>query len=242
MANEVVNEQVELQFDTAQEKPQEKPQEKTKEIVTTNNPAEIAEMNNMEVISGVSQSAFQSMAAFKEAFTLGKYLAMSDLVPATYKGNPTNCAVALDIANRMGVSPMFVMQNLYVVKGIPSWSGQACMSIIRACGRFEGVKPVYTGEVGKESRGCHIEAVDVRTGEKVYGTEINMAMVHGERWDTNSKWKTMPEQMLAYRAATFFARVYCPNELMGFKVEGEAEDIKPDITRGVDPFAEAKGV
>ena len=45
---------------------------------------------------------------------------------------------------------------------------------------------------------------------------------------SNKKWKTMPEQMLAYRAAAFFARLYCPEVLMGCQVEGEAEDITPD--------------
>lgn len=213
-------------------------EETKQEVEVASQKEEITLMNNMEVIEGINQSAFQSLSAFKEAFMLGKYLAQSDLVPSTYKGNPTNCAIALDIANRMGVSPMFVMQNLYVVKGIPSWSGQACMSIIRACGRYENVKPVYVGEVGKDNRGCYIEATDAKSGEKVRGTEINMAMVHGEGWDSNKKWKTMPEQMLVYRAATFFARAYCPNELMGFKVEGEADDIKPDVTKAVDVLAE----
>ena len=48
-----------------------------------------------------------------------------------------------------------------------------------------------------------------------------------------SKWQTMPELMLAYRAAAFFARVYIPNSLMGLYVEGEVEDISaPDR---VDP-------
>ena len=36
----------------------------------------------------------------------------------------------------------------------------------------------------------------------------------------------MPEQMLAYRAAAFFARIYIPNALMGVVVEGEVEDIE----------------
>lgn len=52
-----------------------------------------------------------------------------------------------------------------------------------------------------------------------------------------SKWQTMPEQMLAYRAAAFFARVYVPNSLMGVAVEGEVEDIaKPETIIPDDPF------
>ena len=35
----------------------------------------------------------------------------------------------------------------------------------------------------------------------------------------------MPEQMLAYRAASFFARVYCPEALMGAQTVEEVEDV-----------------
>ena len=52
-----------------------------------------------------------------------------------------------------------------------------------------------------------------------------MAMVKAEGWITNSKWKSMPEQMLAYRAAAFFARVYCPESLMGLQTYEEVIDV-----------------
>ena len=49
----------------------------------------------------------------------------------------------------------------------------------------------------------------------------------------------MPELMLAYRAAAFFARVYCPEILMGVQVEGEVEDSeRPQPQKAPDPFAE----
>lgn len=204
--------------------------EEKHEVSVVEEKSEVTEIRNMETphhVGGMVQ-------AFREYYALGNTLAKSSLVPQTYQNNPGNCAIALDIADRMGVSPMFVMQNLYVVKGTPSWSGQGCMSIIRACGRYKGVEPVYTGDIGKDNRACHIEAIDKASGEKVIGTEINWQMIKAEGWDKNSKWKSMTEQMMAYRAATFFARIYCPNELMGFKVEGESEDIHPNVSKAVD--------
>ena len=41
----------------------------------------------------------------------------------------------------------------------------------------------------------------------------------------------MPELMLAYRAAAFFARVHIPNTLMGCAVEGEVEDTQLSTVR-----------
>ena len=182
-----------------------------------------------------TNAAFSRIANFKELYDIGKMFASSGLIPAVYQGKPMDCVIAVDIANRMGVSPMMVMQNLYVVKGMPSWSGQACMSLIRGAD-FKKVRPVYTGEKGKDSWGCYISAIDKTTGEEVKGAEVTIEMAKKEGWygKTGSKWQTMPELMLAYRAAAFFARIHIPNALMGLRVEGEVEDIQPE--KAEDPF------
>lgn len=188
---------------------------------------------------------FSSTENFQKIFDIGKMFASSQLVPQNYQGKPMDCTIAVDMANRMGVSPMMVMQNLYVVKGKPQWSGQACMSLIRGSGEFKNVRPVYTGEKDTDSWGCYIRAEDRITGEIVKGTEVTIKMAKDEGWyskkdkygNETSKWQTMPEQMLAYRAAAFFSRVYIPNSLMGIAVEGEVEDIsKPERVETDEPL------
>lgn len=187
-------------------------------------------------------SVFSDSDSFKKIFDIGKMFAASSLVPQTYQGKPMDCTIAVDMANRMGVSPMMVMQNLYVVQGRPSWSGQACMSMIRACRDFTNVRPIYTGNRNEDSWGCYIQAEYRGSGELVKGTEVTIGMAKAEGWygKSGSKWKTIPEQMLAYRAAAFFARVYIPNSLMGVYVEGEPEDIsaKNEIPEIPDIFSE----
>lgn len=150
-----------------------------------------------------------------------------------------DCAIAVDMANRMGVSPMMVMQNLYVVQGKPSWSGQACKSLIDGSGKFKDAHHVYTGEKSTDTWGCYLQGIRVGTGEIVKGPEVTIRMAKDEGWygKTGSKWKTMPELMLAYRASAFFARVHIPNALMGISVEGEVDDIKKDKEQPKDPFA-----
>ena len=173
--------------------------------------------------------------SFRESYKLASVFAKSSLVPQQYQGRTEDCAIAVDMAERMGVTPLMVMQNLYVVKGKPSWSGQACMSFIKA--KYGDAMPVYTGERGTDSHGCYVR---VRTpdGEIIEGTEVTIAMAKAEGWMNNSKWKNMPEQMLAYRAAAFFARVYCPEILMGVQVEGEVEDMeRPQPQKAPDPFS-----
>lgn len=59
---------------------------------------------------------------------------------------------------------------------------------------------------------------------------VEMAVKEGWYQKNGSKWQTMPEQMLRYRAASFFGRVYAPELLMGLKSEEEERDSIVDVT------------
>ena len=212
-------------------------EEKQEVVVEQTEQAEIAQVEQKHEVSA---NVFSNAESFKDIFNIGKMFASSTLVPVAYQNKPMDCTIAVDMANRMGVSPMMVMQNLYVVKGKPSWSGQACMSMINASPKFKNAKPVYFGEKGTDSRGCRIEAIETETGNLIQGTEVTIKMAKEEGWLSNTKWKNMPEQMLAYRAAAFFARIYIPNALMGVVVEGEVEDIETNNTSEITNLLKGK--
>lgn len=161
-------------------------------------------------------------AAWRTATMLSK----SDLLPDTYRGRPENVLIALDLALRMNVSPMLIAQQLYIVKGKPAWSGQFCISQVNGSGRFTPLEFVLGGDGGTETASCYAQATRLSDGKLCTGTKITMQMAKAEGWtDKNgSKWKTMPQQMLQYRAATFFARVFCPDLLMGLQTADEIRD------------------
>lgn len=161
---------------------------------------------------------------FDQLLRAANMLSQTSIIPATYQGKPQDCFVAIEMANRMGVSPLVVMQNMYVVKGKPAWAGQACTMFINSCGKFTGVKHVYTGEKGTDSRGCYVTATRISDGVQVNGVEVTIAMAKAEGWTSNTKWRNMPELMLAYRASAFFARVHCPEALMGVQLVDEIYD------------------
>jgi hypothetical protein len=161
---------------------------------------------------------------FNQLLRAADMLSKTSIIPQTYQGKPQDCFVAIEMATRMGVSPMVVMQNMYVVKGKPSWAGQACTMLINSCGKFRDVKHIYTGTKGTDSRGCYVSAIRCSDGEQIDGVEVTMQMAKSEGWTSNSKWKNMPELMLAYRASAFFARVYCPEALMGVQTYDEVYD------------------
>lgn len=195
-----------------------------------------------KTLSGISSTnVWQDKDAFNQLLRVSQMLSQSTLVPQNYQGKPQDCFIATEMATRMNISPIFVMQNLYVVKGKPSWAGQACMAMINHCGRFKDVKHVYTGKKGTDDRGCYVTAVRISDGEVVNGTEVTMNMVKAEGWISNSKWKNLPEQMLGYRAAAFFARMHCPEALMGLQTYEEVVDTQDPQNNANQLTAALKG-
>lgn len=170
-----------------------------------------------------------------QSFRMARMLAGSALVPQdTYRNSPENCVVAIDIANRMGISPLMVMQNLYVVKGKPSWSGSFCAAAINGSGRFTPLEFIFVGERDKPSWGCYASAVRVANGVRCYSETITIDMAQKEGWYSKkdkygketSKWQSMPMQMMMYRAAAFFARAHCSDILLGLPTYEEVQDVK----------------
>lgn len=179
--------------------------------------------------------AGQMVQQFATLQRMGQMYASATIVPDTYKGNVGNCAIALDMAQRMGCNPLMVMQNIYIVHGMPSFSTKFLVSCINASKRFSPLRYEFKGEQGKDDYGCRCyayEAGDVERKEPLYGDWITWAMVKGEGWanKAGSKWKTMPDQMFRYRAAAFWQRLYCPEISMGFLTTEEAYDSAEEIS------------
>lgn len=163
---------------------------------------------------------------FTQIQRAGQLLAGSTLVPATYRGNLSNCVVALEMATRMKASVLMVMQNLYLVHGNPGWSAQFLIASFNMDPNFSALHYKFQGEEGKPSWGCLAYATEYATGETLEGSLVTLDMARKEGWSTKSgsKWATMPEQMLRYRAAAFFVRTFAPQITMGLQTAEELTD------------------
>ncbi|UII80048.1 hypothetical protein [Flagellimonas sp. CMM7] len=195
---------------------------------------------NTLTIKKTEDSAFSSIESFENAQRMAKVLVQSSLVPTAYKNNIPNAMIALEMANRIGISPFMVMQNLDVIQGKPSWNSTFIIAILNSCGRFAPIRFVFDGE--GEDYGCRAVTKDTE-GNKLEGTKITMRMVKAEGWLSKggSKWKTMPDQMFQYRAASFFGRIYAPDLLKGMHSSDEVKDIIPEPIKP-DNSEEAKRI
>lgn len=173
------------------------------------------------------RAGFNDLAGFELAQRAAKALAASTLIPETYRGNLPNCIIALELAQRIGASPLMVMQNLYIVHGRPAWSSQFLIAGVNQCGRYTALQYEFTGKPNTDDWTCRAFARDKATGERVDGPSVSIKMAKEEGWSTKSgsKWKTLPELMLRYRAATFFARTNAPELTMGLSTQEEAHEI-----------------
>jgi hypothetical protein len=175
--------------------------------------------------------SFHSASGWELAQRMAKALSASTLVPKHYQNNLPNCLIALEIAQRLGASPLLVMQHLYLVHGNPGWSAQFLIATFNQCGRFSAIKYRFTGEQGKDSWGCIAYAKEKATGEVIESAEVTISLAKKEGWHgkTGSKWQTMPQQMLMYRSAAWLVRTHAPELSMGIRTADELNDIGGDL-------------
>jgi hypothetical protein len=181
------------------------------------------------------QVGFTNLQSFELAQRAAKLLASSTLVPKAYQGNIPNCVIALNMASRIGADPLLVMQNLYVVHGNPGWSAQFTIACFNQCGRFSSMRYIFTGKEYTDDWACQAWATEKETGEKILGPVISIAMAKKEGWyqKSGSKWQTIPQLMLMYRAGAWLTRTHAPEITMGLQTAEELHDVY-DARQGGD--------
>jgi len=199
-------------------------------------------------------------AAFEMLQRQAKMLASSTLVPKEFQGNIANCAIAIEIAERLRASRFMVVQNIDIIHGRPSFRATFLIAMVNAAGRFEPLQFEMT-ETGKEATTpvtfevwdngkkvskeikytytpttCIAYAKDKASGTVIKGPPVSYDMAISEGWvgKSGSKWQTdMRELMIRYRAAAFFARLYAPDITLGMMTAEEVQDLP--VTRDVTP-------
>jgi hypothetical protein len=170
---------------------------------------------------------FDDLAGFELMQRAAKAIAASTLVPQQFQNNMPNCLIALEMAQRIGASPLMVCQNLYVVHGRPGWSAKFLIASFNQCGRFTAIRYEWEGETGKDSRGCRAWATEKATGERIEGPLITILLAKAEGWysKNGSKWQTIPELMLMYRSAAWLVNTHAPEISMGLNTAEELGDV-----------------
>lgn len=176
-------------------------------------------------VTDYSLGIFGTSDNFIMAMQMAKALASSTIVPQTFQKNEANCLIAIEQAQRLRVSPMMVMQNLHVIQGRPSWSSKFLIAAINNSGKFD-MELQFEETQDKDGKPFSCTAWTTKNGRKVNGMTVDMDMAEEEGWlsKNGSKWKTMPQLMLRYRAASFFSSLNCPELTVGLYTREEMQD------------------
>lgn len=186
---------------------------------------------NLQLAQTRSNAEFNASAAgqiqrqFEAMQRCAKPYAESTVAPTVYRDNIGNCIIALDLAYRMDLPALMVMQNLYIVNGNPSWSSKFLVACINQCGRFTALRyrKRSLGKLGKvkyndtvydeahkrkttvvkefdatgiENFECVAYATEKTTGQVLESDPVSIEMAIKEGWYTKTGSKWVTMPML----------------------------------------------
>jgi len=167
-------------------------------------------------------------AALDHRYRLAKAFSMSGMVPSHFQGKPEACLVAMLYAEQLGEHPMLLFQEMSVINGRPNTSSRFAISRANKSGLLQG--PISWKSKGQgDALEVTATAVMRETGEVITAT-VTMKEAIADNWVKNPKYKSIPEQMLRWRAATRLINLYMPEVLFGLGVREEAE-VRPVTVR-----------
>ncbi len=154
-------------------------------------------------------------------------LSKSDLLPPHFKGKPENVLLVLALAQNLNINPIMALQQVSVISGKPCLQASLMLSLLNNSGKITGpIRFEWVGQPAQPSRGCIAKATDTATGETVQSEPVTLAMAQAEGWTRNPKYKSIPDTMLKWRAASFFVRTYYPEVVLGLHSAEELTDVE----------------
>lgn len=167
-------------------------------------------------------------AALDHRYRLAKAFSVSGMVPPHFQGKAEACLVAMLYAEQLGEHPMLLFQEMSVINGRPNTSARFAISRANKSGLLQG--PVsWTSKGTGDALEVTASASLRETGEVITAT-VTMKEAAADGWTRNAKYKSIPEQMLRWRAATRLINLYMPEVLFGLGVREEAE-VRPVTVR-----------
>ncbi len=183
-------------------------------------------MAKAEIMTMDTEKKYDMLEFMEKAYKFAEIMAKSDIIPEHYRGKPSNVFIAFNTAYRLNMDPFQIMQNTYVVRGKLGMSSAFAISLANRSGFLaSGIRYKKDGE-GNTLRVTACAKLK-SNGEEI-SFEIGMKEANAEGWveKPGSKYKTLPELMLMYRAATLLIRTHIPEVLNGMHTTEELEDIK----------------
>lgn len=153
----------------------------------------------------------------------------SGLAPKSFK-NVQSVAVAVQKGMEHGLTPLAALSSVYVVNGMPAWTGKAALGLVRS----SGLMAPGSYRVWFEGSGDDLTAYceSQRVGERVVKTGFSVgdakaAKLWGKRGQNGSDtpWITYPKRMLQWKAISHHMNDAYPDVLGGMPIAEDVIDV-----------------
>ncbi|EJG2384904.1 recombinase RecT [Kluyvera ascorbata] len=205
-------------------------------------------MQNTNIIT--TEQAPNTISASNAVFNvqaLGQLTAFADLmaqsavtVPKHLAGKPADCMAIVMQAMQWGMNPYAVAQKTHLVNGVLGYEAQLVNAIISSSSAIQGrFHYEYGGDWekiagqkdGRDELGLYIRVGAVLRGEAdiTWGEPIYLADITTRN---SPLWKTAPKQQIAYLAVKYWARLYCPEVILGVY---SPDEVEPRAEKEINP-------
>lgn len=205
-------------------------------------------MQNTNIIT--TEQAPNTISASNAVFNvqaLGQLTAFADLmaqsavtVPKHLSGKPADCMAIVMQAMQWGMNPYAVAQKTHLVNGVLGYEAQLVNAVISSSSAIQGrFHYEYGGDWekiagqkdGRDELGLFIRVGAVLRGEAdiTWGEPIYLADITTRN---SPLWKTAPKQQIAYLAVKYWARLYCPEVILGVY---SPDEVEPRAEKEINP-------
>lgn len=205
-------------------------------------------MQNTNIIT--TEQAPNTISASNAVFNvqaLGQLTAFADLmaqsavtVPKHLAGKPADCMAIVMQAMQWGMNPYAVAQKTHLVNGVLGYEAQLVNAVISSSNAIQGrFHYEYGGDWekiagqkdGRDELGLFIRVGAVLRGEAdiTWGEPIYLADITTRN---SPLWKTAPKQQIAYLAVKYWARLYCPEVILGVY---SPDEVEPRAEKEINP-------
>ena len=185
-------------------------------LTITDASAPIAQQSSLDYLTNAN--------AFEHLWRVATAFSGSKMVPVHFQNKPQDTFIAIQMALQIKVDPFLCLQNIQVINNKPSFSASFLIGLANTRGPFAGPLS-WTTEGEGESLAVTCHAKMKADPAQVVSVTVSMAMAKAENWTKNPKYRSIPEQMLRYRSATWLIRLYCPEVSCGMQTEDEIIDV-----------------
>lgn len=209
------------------------------QTTTADNVVAIQQTEPMPPLVSTSTTAMiHDEAMLAKMLSFAEVMATSRItVPKHLQNNPGDCLAITMQAMQWGMNPFAVAQKTHVVNGMLGYEAQLVAAVINTRAPIVGrLDYEWFGDWSKvNGKTCTDDSVGVFVIARFKGEDeprrLRMSMAQVGNVRNSPNWVSDPRQQAAYLATKKFARLHCPDVILGVYTDDELVDVTPrDVT------------